>query len=112
MTRPVLVLVDLQEDYLGEPGLEPHRDRIVAGAAELLRSARANRVPVIHVHTKVELQPDTRMRHWQQTGRRSCVAGTPGQASPEALAPEQGEILLEKASFGVGGDGLSEAARG
>lgn len=107
--KPVLVLVDLQEDFLAEQGLEPHRESITAGAAALLAGARASFVPVIHVQTKVEQEPDGRMRHWKEAGRWSCLAGTAGQAAPEALAPAPGETILDKTGFSAGGEALREA---
>lgn len=112
---PVLVLVDLQEDFISEPGLEPHRDTVVAGAGALLSRARAAGVRVLHVHTKVEREPDRRMRHWRETSRWSCLAGTPGQLPPEILEPCPGEQVIEKSGFsahpdavleGIGGAGL------
>jgi len=108
----VLVLVDLQEDFLAEPGLEPHRDTVVAGAAALLDAARANGFRVVHVHTKVSREPDDRMPHWKAAGRWSCVAGTPGQAPPDLLAPLAGEKVVEKSGFGAGAGALEVAAEG
>lgn len=105
----VLVLVDLQEDYLAEPGLEPHRDAVVAGAAALLQGTRSHRVPVIHVHTRVREDPDDRMPHWKQAGRWQCLAGTAGQAPPALLAPRAGETILHKTGFGIATETLRAA---
>jgi acyl-CoA reductase-like NAD-dependent aldehyde dehydrogenase/nicotinamidase-related amidase len=102
--KPLLLLVDLQEDFLDEQGIEPHRESILAGAADLLRSARAAGVPVIHVHTAVAHDPDNRMPHWKSNDRWTCLGGTPGQAPPAALAPAPGEPVLSKNGFGVGSE--------
>ncbi len=102
--KPILVLVDLQEDFLEEPGLEPHREKVVAGAVDLIQSARSADVPVIHIHTVVRRDPDNRMPHWKRNDRWSCLEGTAGQAPPVALAPEAGETVLTKTGFGLGSD--------
>lgn len=39
--KPVLLLVDLQNDFLDAPGLEPERSAVVRQAARLLCGARA-----------------------------------------------------------------------
>ncbi len=98
--KTVLLLVDLQEDYLAEPGLEPHRETIVAGAAELLERARRHGVPVLHLWTTIEPGHDARLPHWKAAGRWACVAGTPGHAAPAALQPRQGELVFHKTGYG------------
>lgn len=105
----VLVLVDLQEDFLAEPGLEPHRDAVTAGAMGLLDAARRDGVRVVHVRTTVTRVPDTRMPHWRDAGRWACVAGTPGHKPPPALAERQGEPVVEKAGFGADRDAFRDA---
>jgi acyl-CoA reductase-like NAD-dependent aldehyde dehydrogenase/nicotinamidase-related amidase len=101
---PLLLLVDLQEDFLAQAGLEPHRDTIVAGAAQLLAEARSHGCSVLHVHTRVHSAPDDRMRHWKATGRWSCVAGTPGEAPPGPLSPRRGEAVALKTGFSAAQD--------
>lgn len=97
--KPLLVLVDLQEDFLGDSGLHPHRDSLVWGSATLLGLFRQNALTVAHVHTSVTLEPDTRMPHWKTQDLRRCVSNTPGHKTPESLAPLQGESLVEKTGF-------------
>jgi acyl-CoA reductase-like NAD-dependent aldehyde dehydrogenase/nicotinamidase-related amidase len=109
---PLLVLVDLQEDFLADPGLEPHRDTVVAGAGALLAAARSNGFRIVHVHTRVTREPDNRMPHWKAAGRWPCLTGTPGQAPPAVLAPLDREVVLDKTGFGVTGGALEAAAAG
>ncbi|MGE5276240.1 MAG: aldehyde dehydrogenase family protein [Acidobacteriota bacterium] len=97
--RPLLLLVDLQNDFLSAPGLEPAGPEIVRRAARLLCGARARSVPVVHAVTAVDPESDDRMPHWKALGRWKCVAGTPGQAAPEPLRPEGGEAVVRKTFF-------------
>jgi alpha-ketoglutaric semialdehyde dehydrogenase len=99
-----LVLVDLQRDFLGRPGLVPHPSVITARAAGLLTRARALRLPVVHVQTQVRADGSDRMPHWASTATMACVAGTPGAAAPDALTPADGELVVAKQFFtGFGG---------
>lgn len=99
MMNPVLLLVDLQNDYLGAPGLEPGRGYIVERAAALLHGCRELAMPVIHIWTTVSRNDDRRMPHWKRAGRWICEAGTPGHALPESLQPRDGERVVHKTSF-------------
>lgn len=96
--KPTLLLVDLQNDFLAAPGLEPPAGELIDRAAELLRGCRAISVPVVHVWTTIDRQADNRMPHWRRAGRWDCVAGTEGHAPPAALSPA-GEPVVEKAWF-------------
>ena len=49
--RPALLLVDLQNDFLEAPALEPAATVLVEGVRRLLSGARAIGLPVIHVVT-------------------------------------------------------------
>jgi alpha-ketoglutaric semialdehyde dehydrogenase len=99
--QALLLLVDLQEDFLAEPGLEPHRAAVVAGATKILRECRSRNMPVCHVWTTVHQQCDDRMLHWKIAGRWSCVEGTPGHATVPDLSPLPGEAVFHKTGFSV-----------
>jgi acyl-CoA reductase-like NAD-dependent aldehyde dehydrogenase/nicotinamidase-related amidase len=97
--RPLLLLVDLQNDFLDSAGLEPAALEVVRGAARLLSGARAQGVPVIHAVTSVDPAEDTRMPHWKARGRWICLRGTTGHAPPPELAPLEGEAVVSKTFF-------------
>lgn len=97
--NPVLLLVDLQEDFLSAPGLEPGRDRIVERATALIRSCREASIPVIHVRTTVSHEDDRRMPHWKRADQWICEAGTLGHAPPEPLRALAGEPGIDKTFF-------------
>lgn len=104
---PALILVDLQQDFLGRPGLEPSAARIIAKAADLLEGCRSRRVPVIHVQTVIRADGSDRMPHWKRADRWECVEGTPGAQPPSTLAPAAGEAVIRKPVFsGFGNPGL------
>ncbi|MBY0276552.1 isochorismatase family protein, partial [Candidatus Binatia bacterium] len=107
MTR-ALLLIDLQEDYLGAAGLVPARGELVGRAAWLLGRCRALGMPVVHVWTTVHrddaAHADERMRHWRRDGVWRCVAGTPGHATPDALRPLPSETVVHKTHFSAFAD--------
>jgi alpha-ketoglutaric semialdehyde dehydrogenase len=97
--RPLLVLVDLQNDYLASPHLEPAAGAVVHEAEILLQYCRASRLPVAHVWTTVGRNPDNRMPHWKAANLWQCEEGTPGHAPAAVLAPIDGELIIHKTGF-------------
>jgi nicotinamidase-related amidase len=51
--KPVLLLVDLQNDFLRAGDLEPHPASIAAAATDLLKACRMGAVPVVHIWSTV-----------------------------------------------------------
>jgi alpha-ketoglutaric semialdehyde dehydrogenase len=96
---PLLILVDLQRDYLAAPGLEPPAPAVVRQATRVLDGCRAAGLDIVHVWTTVRREPDQRMPHWKRDGRWICVEGTPGHAPPPGLEPEPGEAIVHKTHF-------------
>ncbi len=97
--NPALLLVDLQDDYLNTPGLQPAADAVIARAAALLAGCRQRRIPVFHIWTTVDHETDRRLPHWKKSGRWLCVAGTAGHQTPAALQPLEGETIIHKSGF-------------
>ncbi|HEY7113641.1 MAG TPA: aldehyde dehydrogenase family protein [Thermoanaerobaculia bacterium] len=110
--RPLLLLVDLQNDFLAAPGLEPAVAEIVGGASRLLSGARARGLPIVHVITAIDASGDDRMPHWKALGRWRCVRGTPGHSAPPDLAPRDGEAVVEKKFFSAFGAPALDRALG
>ena len=96
--RPALLLVDLQEDFLAAPGLDPAAGAIVEAARRLLTGMRERAVPVLHCWTTIR-SDEERMPHWKRDGKRACVEGTAGHATPEALRPLRSEPVFHKRFF-------------
>ncbi len=97
--RPLALFVDLQNDYLSAPGLEPPSVEVVRHAARLLAGARDRGIRVVHVQTAVDPDGEDRMPHWKAAGVRRCVRGTPGQRPPVELTPRAGEAIVSKTFF-------------
>jgi acyl-CoA reductase-like NAD-dependent aldehyde dehydrogenase/nicotinamidase-related amidase len=97
--KPVLLLIDLQLDFLAATGLQPPANLLVARAALLLGAWRQRGLPVIHLWTTVRPEDDQRLLHWRKAGRWLCVAGTPGHAAPPPLEPLAGELVVHKTGF-------------
>jgi alpha-ketoglutaric semialdehyde dehydrogenase len=97
--KPLLLLVDLQRDYLSDPDLQPAAGEITTGAAGLLEGCRRAGVDVAHVWTTVSREREDRMPHWEREGRWLCVEGTAGHAPPPALEPVAGEPIVHKTHF-------------
>ena len=97
--RAALVLIDMQNDFLELPGIEPHPSTVIAGAARLLREFRERRLPIVHVRTTTASTRSGRMPHWQQRGIFMCRPGSAGYDTPAALTPQQGEAVFDKTFF-------------
>lgn len=109
-SRPTLLLVDVQEDFLARPGLTPDRATLVATLSALLNRAREDGWPVIHVHTRVAENLADAMPH--RRGQPEVVVGTEGIEPPPELTPVDGERLLFKRFFSAfDAEGLDELLR-
>ncbi len=97
--RTVLLLVDLQNDFLQRPGLLPSLDDLVPSVAALLARARVEGMPVAHVRTRVQADGSDCMPHWRQAGTLECVAGTPGELAPPAFTALETEPIFFKRFF-------------
>lgn len=108
--KSALLLVDLQADFLAQPGLEPPATELVLRAAALLDACRQAAVPVLHVWTAIDPDGSNRLPHWKALDRWWCVADTPGFLPPEALRPRAGEPLIRKSGFNPFRSGELDAA--
>jgi acyl-CoA reductase-like NAD-dependent aldehyde dehydrogenase/nicotinamidase-related amidase len=97
--KPVLLLVDLQNDFLRAGDLEPHPASIVAAAADLLNTCRTGAVPVVHVWSTVNKSGDNRMPHRKRNGDWMCLEGSAGHACPDVLRPHKKETIVHKIFF-------------
>jgi len=95
----VLLLVDLQNDFLRDGQLEPHCESVVAGAAHLLEGFRRANKPVIHVRTTINANAGNPMPHWKRSGRIACLQGSDGHRFPATLQPSEGESVIDKTFF-------------
>jgi acyl-CoA reductase-like NAD-dependent aldehyde dehydrogenase len=108
--KPALLLVDLQNDYLATPDLQPPAVDLVQQTAALLNHCRQSEIPVIHVWTTVQRNDDRRLPHWRKENRWQCEAGTSGHATPDSLQPRPGEAVIHKSGFNAFADGTLDAA--
>ena len=97
--RPALLLVDLQNDFLQRPGLLPGVDELLPSVIDILAAARAAGMPIAHVRTRVLADGSDCMPHWRGAGILECVAGTPGEMAPPALAAREHEAVFYKRFF-------------
>jgi len=97
--KPVLLLVDLQNDFLRVGDLEPHPGSVVAAAADLLKVCRASAVPVVHVWSTVNKSGDNRMPHRKKDDDWMCLEDSAGHACPDSLRPHKKEPVIHKTFF-------------
>lgn len=96
---PLLLLVDLQNDFLDSAGLQPSRENLLVKATALLWAARLKKIPVVHVWTTISRKRDQRLPHWKKLNRWNCLAGTRGHDAPLSLQPSKNEIIIHKTGF-------------
>src|SRR5205814_321783 len=94
--KPVLLLVDLQNDFLRVGDLEPHPASIVAAAADLLNVCRTSAVPVVHVWSTVNRSGYNRMPLRWKNDDWMCLEDSAGHACPDSLRPHKKEPIMHK----------------
>lgn len=110
--KPVILLIDLQNDFLCSPFLEPAPGGVIERVARLINAGRELSIPVIHVWTTVSAKNDRRMPHWKLMNKWSCVEETEGHATPELLCPLTSEHIIHKTFFsGFSGSALETALK-
>ena len=100
--KTALLLIDLQNDFLSAQNLEPAAGIVVENAHRVLDCARKASIPIVHIWTTVNAKnqlSDTRMPHWKNAEKWSCVEGTKGQQTPRMLAPIGAEAIVHKQFF-------------
>lgn len=100
----VILVVDMQNDWV-----LPSSPQHVAGAyatlpaiSKFLDYGRANDWAVIYVyriHRPSGIDAELFRRHFFEEGKPFCIAGTPGAAIPDAIAPKEGDIKITKQRF-------------
>jgi len=95
--QTALLVVDVQEDYLGSNALSPDRASVLSGLTELLEQFRQRGLPVAHIRTEVSADGSTAMPHRQAAPR--CIAGTPGAKPPLEAAELAEEPVFLKQFF-------------
>src|SRR5262245_35302873 len=96
---PVLLVVDVQNEFLEDPRLDPPAATLLPRLSALLRACRDRGVPIVHAQYITE--PDGRglKVHHVAERRQCCARGTPGAAPPAALAPRSSETLITKHTY-------------
>lgn len=95
--KPVLILIDLQHDFLTGEGRKPSEPRLVRRVSRLLRFARAAGVPVVHVRTAYREDLRDATLHMRDRQIRICIEGTPGAEFFPSVSPRPGEkVVLKK----------------
>jgi alpha-ketoglutaric semialdehyde dehydrogenase len=93
-----LLLIDAQNDFLSQVE-EPHRERLIDELERHIQLFRRHSLPIYHVRTEVNLDPDTRMPHWREQDKRLCLTDSLGSQAPLPLQDADGEPVFGKTFF-------------
>jgi alpha-ketoglutaric semialdehyde dehydrogenase len=95
----ILVLIDVQNDFLTSPQLDPPRGELIERLQLLVESFRRSSLRVFHVQTVINPNLENRMPHWKERDKRICIEGTWGSQSPDSLQPLAEEKIFSKTFF-------------
>lgn len=98
--RPVVLVVDLLEDFFTQPPLSEMRAELVAATRELTAWARGQGHPVVWVRQEFEPDLSDAFLSMRRTGRRVTIRGTLGCRLLAELEPqpEDHEIIKRRYS--------------
>lgn len=97
--KPVLVVIDLQQDFLTGEGRRPTEPRLVRRVSRLVRFARAAGIPVLHVRTLYRDDLRDATLHMRDRRLRLCIDGTPGAEFFPSVLPARGEKVITKKRY-------------
>ncbi len=100
MMKKLLVIVDMQADFVsGVLGSAAARAVVGPVAARLAAARAAGERVLFTMDTHPQAEYDAAASQESRRIPPHCVAGTPGHGIVGALAPRQGETVVEKPSF-------------
>lgn len=92
----VLLLVDLQQDFIDHAELFPPAQIFLFRMKALLSRCRKAGIRVIHVRTVVRDDGSNRMPHWIRNNDMRCAEGSQGAQPPEGFEALPDERVFEK----------------
>jgi len=95
MERPVVLLVDMLNDFVTGGLRAEHADRIIQPLRNLVEAARQHRVPVIYsndAHLKTDFEV---VNKWGG----HAIKGTPGAEVIPELQPREQDFVVEKRTY-------------
>ena len=111
--KPVVLFVDLLEDFFAAPPLALRRGSISASVNELAALARRRGWPVVWVRQEFEADLADAFLSMRDRGTRITIKGTAGSGLISELVREPGDIEIVKkrysAFFGTGLEALLDA---
>lgn len=109
--RCALILIDLQEDFLGAPGMREQRDDLVAAVQKWLRWADDHGVPVVEVRTVLPLEEETWALNMREDQQPVVLQDTPGSWRVHELEVEPDLALEKRRDDAFHGTDLAEKLR-
>lgn len=94
--NPVLLAIDIQEDFFCIFKLLKPREQFERSVRELTAKLRERRVPIIHILTRHREDRSTWTLHMKRDNFRICMEGTDGARELEAVGTEPGESVMYK----------------
>lgn len=110
--RGALLLIDLQEDFLGAPGLRDQRPALLRAVRQWVDLAAAAGALVVEVRTELPDDPAAWALNMREDGQPVALAGTPGASRVSELADLDMTTVLKRRDDGFLGTGLAELLRG
>lgn len=94
-TRSALLLIDLQEDFLGAPGLREQRDDLLTAVRGWIDWASATGSPVVEIRTVLPLDEETWALNMRDDMQPVVLEGTPGSWRVHELEVEP-DVEIQK----------------
>ena len=99
MAREVLLIIDMQKDFLKFHNLHPkeRQKQLIHKLQSLLKYARDRKVPIIHLIDSHKDKHDTQI---QRIGISHCLAGSEGEEVIDELKPNRKDYIVRKPRYG------------
>jgi len=97
----VLIVIDVQNEFVEDPRLVPAAEDFLPQIADLLGAIRGRGIPIVHAHYVTENDGRGYMPHHKEKKRPRCARGTPGAEAHPVAVPIEGEQVFAKHSYSI-----------
>jgi hypothetical protein len=94
-----LIVIDVQNYFLDKENLQPPKNIVTDEIARTLNYFRENKIPIFHVHTRIDKNLKNKMPHWSNELAKLFQEGRSAFKAPISLIPQKEDSVFYKSFY-------------